>query len=248
MHLNRWSFTLLACLLSQSGMANTLQIDPRGESLYQQAIPFLQQADSKLEAVTAETPTTSAEEKKRSLALAEEGGMLLKPAFALLEQAAALDHPIAQYRLGLIYVMLSPSEVITEKACPLFERSLAQGFAPPALQIAYWCLAFTDTPQYETTLLALETSMPLYEKYFPQPVVRLECRPEEPVGFAMQWGGSRDYQAEIYRLLGEKNRAKRSEYYQKALDINDCYRVKRRMARPLSSGAHPPSITSTSPS
>jgi len=27
-------------------------------------------------------------------------------------------------------------------------------------------------------------------------------RSEEPVGFAMQWGGSRDYQAEIYRLLG----------------------------------------------
>lgn len=230
MHLNRWSYTLLACLLPQWGMANTLTIDPDGERLYQQAITHLAQADRKLEAVTADTPTTSAEEKERSLTLAQEGGALLKPAFTLLEQAAALDHPVAQYRLGLIYVMLSPNDVIKEKACPLFERSLAQGFAPPALEIAYWCLAFTDTPQYETALLALEASMPLYEQYFPQPVVRLECRQEEPVGFAMQWGGSRDYQAEIYRLLGDNNRAQRLAYYQKALDINDCYKVKRRMA------------------
>lgn len=229
MHLNRWRYTLLACLLPQLSSASTLHIDPRAESLYQKAVPYLLQANSKLEAVTADTPATSEEERQRSLTLAEEGGLLLKPAFALLEQAAVLDHPVAQYRLGLIYVMLSPSEVIKEKACPLFERSLAQGFAPPALEIAYWCLAFTDTPEYQKALKATETSMPLYEKYFPQPVVRLECRREEPVGFAMQWGDGRDYQAEIYRLQGDSNRAQRLEYYQKAIDINDCYRAKKRM-------------------
>jgi len=119
--------------------------------------------------------------------------------------------------------------VIKEKACPLFERSLAQGFAPPALEIASWCLAFTDTPEYQNALQAMETSMPVYEKYFPQPVVRLECKPEEPVGFAMQWGDGRDYQAEIYRLQGDSNRARRLEYYQKAIDTNDCYKAKRRM-------------------
>ncbi|MDO7896603.1 hypothetical protein [Pseudomonas citrulli] len=230
MFLNRWGYTFLAYLLPQLCMATTLHIDPRGENLYQQAVPYLLQANNKFEAVTADTPTASTEEKERSLALAAEGGSLLKPAIALLEQAAALDHPIAQYRLGLLYVLLYPNEVIKEKACPLFERSLAQGFAPPALNISYWCLAFTDTPEYQKALQAIEASMPLYEKYFPQPAVRLECRPEEPVGLAMQWGGSRDYQAEIYRLQGESNRAQRAEYFQKAIDVNDCYKAKRRMA------------------
>ena len=229
MFLNRWSYTLAGCLLSLSCMANTFHIDPRGESLYQQAVPYLQQANSKLEAVQANTPTASAEEKKRSLALIDEAGALLKPAITLLEQAAALDHPVAQYRLGLIYVMLYPGEVIKEKACPLFEQSLAHGFAPPALEISSWCFAYTDTPLYQTALQAIETTMPIYEKYFPQPVVKLECKREDPVGLAMQWGSSRDYQAEIYRLQGDSNRAQRWEYYQKALDINDCYRVKRRM-------------------
>lgn len=229
MFLNRWSYTLAGCLLSQLCMASTLHIDPRGESFYQQAVPYLQQANSKLEAVPANTPTASAEEKKRSWALIDEAGELLKPAIALLEQAAALDHPVAQYRLGLIYVMLYPSEVIKEKACPLFEKSLAHGFAPPALEISSWCLAYSGTPLYQTALQATETSMPIYEKYFPQPVVRLECKPEQPKGLTMQWGSSRDFQAEIYRLQGNSNRAHRSEYYQKALDINDCYGVKRRM-------------------
>jgi hypothetical protein len=210
-------------------MASTFHIDPRSESLYQQAVPYLQQANSKLEAVPANTPTASAEEKKRSWALIDEAGALLKPAITLLEQAAALDHPVAQYRLGLIYVMLYPNEVIKEKACPLFEKSLAHGFAPPALGISSWCLAYTDTPQYQTALQATVTSMQIYEKYFPQPVVRLECKREQPVGLAMQWGSSRDYQAEIYRLQGDSNRAQRSKYYQKAVDINDCYSVKRRM-------------------
>ncbi|OPG72264.1 hypothetical protein B1219_19200 [Pseudomonas ogarae] len=230
MSLNRWSYTLIACLLPQLCVASTLHIDPRGESLYQEAVPYLLQANDKLVAVTADTPTTNEEERQRSLTLAEEGGALLKPAFTLLEQAAALDHPVAQYRLGLIYAMLSPSDVIKEKACPLFERSLAQGFAPPALEIAHWCLASTDRSEYQKALQAIETSMPLYEKYFPQPVVRLECKPEEPVGLAMQWGNVRDYQAEIYRLQGDSNRSKRLEYYQKAIDTNDCYIAKKRMA------------------
>ncbi len=71
--------------------------------------------------------------------------------------------------------------------------------------------------------------MQIYEKYFPQPAVRLECKREQPVGLAMQWGSSHDYQAEIYRLQGDSNRAQRSKYYQKAVDINDCYSAKRRM-------------------
>lgn len=229
MFFHRWSYIFIAGLLPQLCMASTVQIDPKSESLYQQALPYLQQANDKLEAIPADTPTASAEEKKHALALAEEAGALLKPAIPLLEQASSLNHPVAQYRLGLIYVMLSPVDLIKEKACPLFEKSLVHGFAPPALGIPSWCWEFTDTPQYQTALQAIEARMPIYEKYFPQPAVRLECRPEEPVGLAMQWGSSRDYQAEIYRLQGDSNRAQRREHYQKALDINDCYRVKNRM-------------------
>ncbi|MCE0463807.1 SEL1-like repeat protein [Pseudomonas uvaldensis] len=229
MSLNHWCYTMAACLLPQLCMASMLHIDPQGESFYQQAVPYLLQANSKFEAVTADTPAASAEEKERSLALAAEAGALLRPAMALLEQAASLNHPVAQYRLGLIYAVLYPSEVIKEKACPLFERSLAQGFAPPALNISYWCPAFTDTSEYQEALQAVEASMSFYEKYFPQPAVRLECWPDEPVGLAMQWGGSRDYQAEIYRLQGDSNRAQRVKYYQKALEVNDCYKAKKRL-------------------
>ncbi|MHC8338859.1 hypothetical protein [Pseudomonas sp. HLT2-19-2] len=229
MFFHRWSYTLLGSLLPQLCMASTLPINPQSESLYQQAVPYLQEANNKLEALPVEFPTANEDEKKRLLARAEEAGALLKPAITLLEQAAALDHPVAQYRLGLIYVMLYPSKVIEEKACPLFEQSLAHGFAPPALGIASWCLAFTNTPQYQTALQSTEARMPIYEKYFPQPAVKLECRQEQPAGMAMQWGSIRDYQAEIYRLLGDGNRTQRREYYQKAIDINECYKANKRM-------------------
>ncbi|OLS60307.1 hypothetical protein [Pseudomonas putida] len=223
-------YTLAACLLSQACVASPLQIDPRGDSLYQQAVPYLQQADSKFEAVTAITPETSEAEEQRSLGLAAEGGALLKPAVQLLEQAAALGHPVAQYRLGLIRVMLlAPSEVIEEKACPLFEQSLAQGFAPPAVVISTWCLAHAKTPLYQAQLQAVEAAMPGYEQYFPQPGVWLECKPGQPVGMALQWGSSRDYQAEVYRLLGDWNRAQRSAFYQKAVDLNDCAKARKRL-------------------
>jgi hypothetical protein len=50
-----------------------------------------------------------------------------------------------------------------------------------------------------------------------------------PQGMALQWGSSRDYQAEMYRLLGDSNRAQRTEYYQQAIAINDCYKAKKRL-------------------
>lgn len=224
-----WSTALAGCLLSSFCVAETFHVDPQSDDLYQQAVPYLQQAARKFEAVTADTPTTPEEERQRSLKLAEEAGALLKPAVALLEQAANRDHPVAQYRLGLTYAMLLPSEEIHVKACPLFERSLAHGFAPSAVEMASWCPAYTDTPQYQAALQAVEANMPMYEKYYPQPAVRLECKREMPVGLAMQWGSSRDFQAEIYRLQGDSNRARRTEYYQKALDVNDCYKAKRRL-------------------
>ena len=226
----RWCYTLAGFLLSPLCAAGAFQIDPEADSLYRQAVPYLQKANSKFEAVTAITPETSAEEKQRSLDIAAQAGQMLKPAMPLLEQAAALDHPVAQYRLGMIYVLLAPSEVIREKACPLFERSLSRGFAPPALVMVSFCPAYTDTPEYKAALQVVETSTPLYERYFPQPASWLECKRETPTGLGMQWGSSRDFQAEIYRLQGDFNRARRAEYYRKALDLNDCYKAKRRLA------------------
>lgn len=41
-------------------MASMLHKDPQGESFYQQAVPYLLQANSKFEAVTADKPTASA--------------------------------------------------------------------------------------------------------------------------------------------------------------------------------------------
>ncbi|GAB7528908.1 hypothetical protein PS3A_13170 [Pseudomonas sp. 3A(2025)] len=221
----RFRSLICGCLFTPLCMASPVQIDPRGESLYQQALPYLQQADKKLEAISV-TPSASDEEKRHAQALAAEAGVQLKPAIALLEQAASLDHPVAQHRLGLIYVMFDSNEALNEKACRLFEKSLVQGFAPPALLISSMCHTITRTPRYQAALLAIESSMPAYEKYFPQPVLMLGCKHEEPPGFGMQWGSSRDYQAEIYRLLGDSNRKQRLTYYQKALDINDCYKVK----------------------
>ncbi|WP_017478772.1 hypothetical protein [Pseudomonas sp. PAMC 26793] len=224
-----WIALFMGCLLPQLCTANSPHIDPHAESLYQQAVPYLKQADAKLEAVPANFPTASADEKKRSQVLVEEAGELLKPAIKLLEQAAALDHPVAQHRLAMIYVMFYPVDEIKEKACPLFQSSFLQGFAPPALQLSSFCFEFTDTPEFQTTLKAIATSAPGYEQYYPQPAVKLECRAEMPQGMALQWGSSRDYQAEMYRLLGDSNRAQRTEYYQQAIAINDCYKAKKRL-------------------
>ena len=43
------SFALLGCLLPQLCMADTFQIDPRGEARYQQAVSYLQQANSTIQ-------------------------------------------------------------------------------------------------------------------------------------------------------------------------------------------------------
>ena len=51
MSLSFRSYALLTCLLSELCVAKTLHIDPRGETLYQQAVPYLVEANSKLEEI-----------------------------------------------------------------------------------------------------------------------------------------------------------------------------------------------------
>jgi TPR repeat protein len=219
MHLPRLISFLLACVLSPVCLARTVEIDPRGERLYQQALPHLQDAEKNLQMVDFKSPASDIQATNRELGA--RANAQLQIAVPLLEQAAALEHPVAQYRLALIYLTYSPrgSE---EEACTLLEKSLGHGFAPPAVTIASACFAYTDAPEYRSALESVLVPAPTYESYFPQPAMNLACRREEALGAGFQWATSRDYQAEIYWLLGVKNRAQRSEFAQKAFDINGC--------------------------
>lgn len=222
----------LVCLMPALCLADDVPtIDPQSEALYQQALPYLQQASSKLESIPGNFPKLSPEEKAHFVDVSGEAGLAFRSAIPLLEQAAMLNHPVAQYRLAQVYGLVLPDDAISEKVCPLLEKSLAQGFAPPALDIVSWCIPYSDTADFQAGLHSVQANMPRYESYYPQPTVKLECWREEPVGYRMQWGSAQDYQAEIFRILGDSNRPQRNEYYQKALDINDCYKVKRRMSR-----------------
>lgn len=218
-------YFLLMCLLPKNSVADFFEINPRGERFYQQALTHLQNADRELDAITLKP--SSVEVKTTNLSLGAEASTQLKLAVPLLEQASGFEHPVAQYRLALIY-LTAPGDY-REKACSLLEKSLSHGFSPPAVEIASFCYEFSDKPEYEAALERVQANMPNYESYFPQPAMMLACRHEESSGLGFEWGTSLDYQAEVYRLLGEKNRARRSEYFQKAVDINGCYKAKRRI-------------------
>ena len=229
MSLHHLSCFLLAYMLAPICLADTLEIGPRGESLYQQALPHLQDAEKNLQAVDLKSSAPEIQATNRSLGA--KASAELQTAVPLLEQAAALEHPIAQYRLALIYLGYLPQGT-EEKACTLLEKSLSHGFAPPAVTIASACSAYTDTPEYQSALEVTQEPAPAYESYFPQPAMNLACRREEASGAGFQWATSRDYQAEIYWLLGAHNRGQRTEYAQKAVDINGCYKAQRWIGKP----------------
>lgn len=217
---------LLAFVLVPVCLANSFEIDPRGEGLYQQALPHLLDAEKSLQAMVVNPKLRTPEVQATNRALGAKAGAQLQIAAPLLEQAAALEHPVAQYRLALLYLMSSP-QGFDEKACTLLEKSLGHGFVPPAVTIASFCYAYTDKPEYRPALESMQIPAPAYERYFPQPALALGCRREEAMGAGFHWGTSRDFQAEIYWLLGAKDRARRSEYSQKAIDINGCFKGQR---------------------
>ena len=103
----------------------------------------------------ANTPTADAKEKQRAVVLIEAAGLLLRSAVPLLEQAAALAHPVAQYRLALIYLLVDSNGAASQKACPLIEQSLIHGFAPSALLASSWCSEFTQTAEYQANAVHL---------------------------------------------------------------------------------------------
>ncbi|WAC44623.1 hypothetical protein OU997_20780 [Pseudomonas sp. SL4(2022)] len=222
--------TLLLSVLPLFCQAQPVAFHPKGEALYQQAAPHLNEARAKLDAVPADTPRANTEVKKQAMVLIEAAGQQLKVALPLLEQASALGHPVAQYRLALIYEYEFNTPETEPKVCPLLLQSVGQGFAPPALMVAVYCPEFAASADFLSALASIEANQERYEHYYPQPVVMLECQQQRmPTGMAMLSGDSQDFQAEIYRLQGDHNRAQRNEFYQKAVDLNGCPKAERRL-------------------
>lgn len=225
MRSDRYLLSLLS-LLPLAAMAGEPVIDPHADLLYRQALPLLEQADAQNNALPLNAPPNDQELIRKVQSLDQ----TLQPAVALLQRAALLKHPVAEYRLALHYITYLPSEQIAAEACPLLRSSLAQGFAPAALEVMNWCSELRDSAEYRQSLERLQTRDSLYAGYYPQPAVRLECLREQPQGLAMQWGRQRDFQAEVYRLLARLDPGHAKGYLQKAVDINGCRAVQAQVA------------------
>nr|WP_220462503.1 sel1 repeat family protein [Pseudomonas putida] len=218
---------LLLSLLPFAAHALDVRIDPHADLLYRQALPLLEQADNQDD--SASTLRTAIggdpELNRQGQALAR----TLPTAVALLKKSVELGHPVAQYRLALYYTTYLPAAQIADAACPLLESSLNQGFAPPATAIATWCQPYNASPAYREALEAIPSMATLYASYYPQPAARLSCSRSQPQGLEMQWGRQRDYQAEVYRLLGDLDPQHRRDLLQKAVEINGCAAAQQRL-------------------
>lgn len=219
---------LLVALAPLTAHALEVRIDPHADLLYRQALPLLEQADNQDD--NSASPLRTAiggdpELNRQGQALAR----TLPTAVALLKKSVELGHPVAQYRLALYYTTYLPAAQIPDAACPLLEASLKQGFAPPATAIATWCTTYNASPAYREALEAIPSMATLYAPYYPQPATRLACSRSQPQGLQMQWGRQRDYQAEVYRLLGDLDPRHRQDLLQKAVDINGCAAAQQRL-------------------
>jgi len=228
--LARWPVLLVSALLGtlapMAARAAEVRIDPHADLLYRQALPLLEQADTQDDSAILRTALGSDPELNRQgRAMAH----TLPTAVALLKKSVELGHPVAQYRLALYYTTYLPAAQIADAACPLLEASLKQGFAPPATAIATWCSPYNASPAYREALEAIPGMATLYAPYYPQPATRLACSRSQPQGLQMQWGRQRDYQAEVYQLLGGLDPQHRQALLQKAVEINGCAAAQQRL-------------------
>lgn len=211
---------LLLALMPLAAHALEVHIDPHADLLYRQALPLLEQADSRDDSAGTLRTTVGGDPE-----LSRQGQAMahtLPTAVALLKKSVELGHPVAQYRLALYYMTYLPAAQIPDAACPLLEASLKQGFAAPAPAIAAWCPPYNASSEYRSALEAIPNMATVYAPYYPQPATRLACSRSRPQGLDMLWGSQRDYQAEVYRLLGDLAPQHRQSLLQKAVDINGC--------------------------
>ncbi|QXI36733.1 hypothetical protein [Pseudomonas xantholysinigenes] len=158
------------------------------------------------------------------------------PALAQLQRAVDAGHAVAQYRMALYLFVYQPDAAVLDDPaqCTLLASSLEQGFAPAALRIANQCMGYVDGPAYAPALSKALADFSQFTGYYPQPAVTLECVKQDPKDIQLQWGTAPSYQAELYRLLGyaaERNSPARREFWQKAVDLNGCPAIARRMDR-----------------
>ncbi|MCU1724410.1 sel1 repeat family protein [Pseudomonas sp. 5P_5.1_Bac1] len=224
------SLLSLLCLLPVMAVAGDPVIDPHADLLYRQALPLLEKADAQSNTL----PTDTAPNDQELIRKVQSLDQALQPAVALLQRAALLHHPVAEYRLALHYITHLPVNQISAEACPLLRSSLSQGFTPAALEVGNWCPELRNSAEYRQALEQVPTRDSLYAGYFPQPAVRLQCLSERPQGLALQWGRQRDFQAEVYRLLAGLDPNERARYQKKAVEINGC-----RAVRPQVVNRHP---------
>jgi hypothetical protein len=200
-------------------------IDPHADLLYRQALPLLEKADAQSNALPLDAQPNDQELIRKVQALDQ----TLQPAVALLQRAALLQHPVAEYRLALHYITHLPADQISAEACPLLHSSIVQGFAPAALEIVNWCPDLLQNGEYRQALEQVPARSSQYAGYYPQPAVRLLCMRERPQGLALQWGRQRDYQAEVYRLLAGLDANQRVSYVQKAMELNGCQAARQQL-------------------
>lgn len=220
---------LLLALMPLAAHALEVSIDPHADLLYRQALPLLEKADGQDDgASTLRTAVGGDPELSRQ---GQAMAHTLPTAVTLLKKSVELGHPVAQYRLALYYMTYLPAAQIPDAACPLLEASLKQGFAAPAPAIATWCPPYNVSREYRTALEAIPSMATVYAPYYPQPATRLACNRSQPQGLEMQWGHQRDYQAEVYRLLGDLDPQHRQSLLQKAVDINGCVTAQQHLTR-----------------
>ncbi|MEB6589873.1 MULTISPECIES: sel1 repeat family protein [Pseudomonas] len=220
---------LLLALMPLAAHALEVSIDPHADLLYRQALPLLEQADGQDDGTSTLRTAVGGDPE-----LSRQGQAMahtLPTAVTLLKKSVELGHPVAQYRLALYYMTYLPAAQIPDAACPLLEASLKQGFAAPAPAIATWCPPYNVSREYRTALEAIPSMATVYAPYYPQPATRLACNRSQPQGLEMQWGHQRDYQAEVYRLLGDLDPQHRQSLLQKAVDINGCVTAQQRLTR-----------------
>ncbi|MDH0733122.1 hypothetical protein N5F23_22215 [Pseudomonas sichuanensis] len=158
------------------------------------------------------------------------------PALQQLQRAADAGHAVAQYRMAL-YLFAYQADAIElndPNQCALLTKSLEQGFAPAAGRMVNLCIGYVDGPAYAPALNKALSDFSQFTAYYPQPTVTLECAKPNPQDIQLQWGDATAYQAELYRLLGfasDRRSPLRREFWQKAIDINGCPAVARRMDR-----------------